>query len=83
MTGRKYIRLLPDDGIIDPVAVEIAASGERRVRLTKAERQLAAESILIRGGTPSVISARLHISGTAARTLAAQRESENELEAGS
>jgi hypothetical protein len=30
--------LLPDDGIIDPVAVKIAANGARRVRLTKWSR---------------------------------------------
>lgn len=81
MTTRRYIRILPDDGIIDPIAVEIAASGQRRVRLTKAERQLAAQNILAQGGGLSAIARRLHVSGTIARALAAQREAE--LEAGS
>ena len=78
MTAGKHIRVLPEDGIIDPVAVEIAAAGERRVRLTKKERQLAAASILARGGTPYLISSRLHVSGTTARALAAQCDMERE-----
>lgn len=81
MTTRRYVRILPDDGIIDPIAVEIAASGERRVRLTNAERELAAQNILAQGGGASLIARRLHVSGTIARSLAAQRETE--LEAGS
>ena len=63
---------LADDGIIDPVAVEIAARGIRPVALTRAERQLAALRILARGGTPYLIATRLHVSGTTARTLAAR-----------
>lgn len=34
--------VLPDDGIIDPIAVEIAASGHRMVRLTRAKRRAVA-----------------------------------------
>jgi hypothetical protein len=63
---------LTDDGIIDPVAVEIAARGFRPVALTRAERQLAAIRILARGGTPYLIAKRLHVSGTTALTLAAE-----------
>ena len=63
---------LTDDGIIDPVAVEIAARGIRPVALTRAERQLAAVRILARGGTPYLIAKRLHVSGTTALTLAAE-----------
>jgi hypothetical protein len=63
---------LADDGIIDPIAVEIAASGTRTVALTPAERQLAAARILAQGGTPYLISKRLHVSGTTALTLAAR-----------
>lgn len=62
--------LLPDDGIIDPVAVEIAAAGTRRVRLTLPERRFAAALILARGGTANDISARLHVNGQVARRLA-------------
>jgi hypothetical protein len=62
---------LADDGIIDLIAVDIAAHGARTVALTHAERQLAAAAILARGGTPYVISKRLHVSGTTAHALAA------------
>ena len=52
MAGAVYTSwLLPDDGIIDPVAVEIAARGTRRVRLTARERRAAAALIVARGGT--------------------------------
>ena len=61
---------LSDDGIIDLIAVELAARGNRTVALTRTERQLAAAAILARGGTPHQISKRLHVSGTTARTLA-------------
>jgi len=66
-----YDLVLADDGIIDLIAVEIAAQGMRAVALTRAERQLAAR-ILARGGTPYLISERLHVSGTTALTLAAR-----------
>jgi len=55
--------VLADDGIVDPIAVEIAARGTRTVALTPAERQLAAARILARGGTPYLISKRLHVNG--------------------
>ncbi len=64
--------MLTDDGIIDPIAVEIAARGTRPVALTRGERQLAAAQILARGGTPNLISKRLHVSGSTALTLAAR-----------
>ena len=63
---------LADDGIIDPIAVELAARGKRRVALTRVERQLAAAAILARGGTPYLVSKRLHVSGTTAHALAAR-----------
>jgi hypothetical protein len=62
--------MLPDDGIIDPIAVEIAAKGERRVALTAPERRAAAEMILARGGTVAVIAERLCMSDSAASALA-------------
>jgi hypothetical protein len=64
--------LLADDGIIDDLAVSIAAAGSRPVALTPAERRLAAKRILTRGGNAGQIAARLHMSHTAARALAAQ-----------
>ena len=66
MTARPSTLTLPDDGIIDPVAVEIAARGIRPVALTAAERQLAAARILACGGTLTSICARLHVSGATA-----------------
>jgi hypothetical protein len=62
--------LLPDDGIIDPIAVEIAAKGERPIRLTAPERHAAAEIILARGGTSRIIAERLCMSESAASALA-------------
>jgi len=64
--------MLADDGIIDPIAAEIAARGACTVALTRAERQLAAARILARGGTLCVISKWLHVSGTTAVLLAAR-----------
>lgn len=63
--------VLPEDGITDPVAIEIAASGARRVALTWRERQAAAALILARGGTINRIATRLHIAHSTARHLAA------------
>jgi hypothetical protein len=64
--------VLTDDGIIDPIAVELAARGTRPVALTRTERQRAAAAILAGGGSPYVIATRLHVSGTTALKLAAQ-----------
>jgi hypothetical protein len=61
---------LPDDGIVDPIAVEITAAGTRRVRLTAPERGAAAALILARGGTVNDIAVRLHVSTATARLLA-------------
>jgi hypothetical protein len=63
--------LLPDDGIVDPIAVEIAARGTRPVQLTRAERRAAAALILTRGGSAFLVSVRLRMSMHAARRLAA------------
>jgi hypothetical protein len=71
MTPPRPRWVLPDDGITDPIAIEIAASGTRPVALTRPERRLAAELILARGGTPYLVSKRLHMNGQAARALAA------------
>ncbi len=56
MTTHQPALTLPDDGIIDLIAVEIAARGTRPVALTRAEGRLAAAAILARGGTPNLIS---------------------------
>jgi hypothetical protein len=70
MTAHPVTFTWPDDGIIDPVAVEIVARGIRPVARTAAERQLAAARILAHGGTPTHVSTRLHVSGTTALVLA-------------
>jgi DNA-binding CsgD family transcriptional regulator len=62
--------VLPEDGIVDELAIEIAAAGIRPVALTPTEQQIAAARILAAGGTPYRISRHLHISGRAAHALA-------------
>ena len=71
MTPEPRRWVLPDDGIIDDLAVELAAAGTRPVALTRPERRLAAARILANGGTPYLISKRLHLSCQAAHALAA------------
>lgn len=63
--------VIPDDGIIDQLAVEIAASGRRPVRLTLPERRAAAARILAGGGTAWMVARRLRMSRADARVLAA------------
>lgn len=63
--------IIPEDGIIDPLAVLIAASGRRRVRLTQAERRLAAALILARGGTTYRVARSLFLSWSTAVALVA------------
>lgn len=64
--------VLPEDGFADLIAVEIAASGTRRVALTPTERVMAAARILAAGGTAHDIAERLHLSGDRAYRLARQ-----------
>ena len=62
--------LIPEDGVVDELAVELAASGERRVRLTHHERRLATARILAHGGTPSLVYERLGLTSmSAAKSL--------------
>jgi hypothetical protein len=62
--------LIPEDGVTDELAVELAASGERRVRLTHNERRLATAHILAHDGTPSLVYERLGLTSmSAARSL--------------
>jgi hypothetical protein len=76
---------LPEDGIVDFVAVEIAAKGWRRVRLTKRERTLAAALIMVhaRENAGDVIMKRLNVSRVTALKLVrlARQESGPELSA--
>lgn len=67
---QRTVWLLPEDGVIDPVAIELAATGERSVALTESERRIAASLILATGGAPNLIAKRLHMAHTNARALA-------------
>ena len=61
--------IIPDDGIIDAVAIRVAASGRRRVRLTKVERRLAAALIVAQGGTTCRVAKFLGLSSRTAQML--------------
>ena len=63
--------LLPDDGLIDELAVRIAVSGARVVRLTSAERDLAARELLERGAGLAELAAHLGTNIPSARRLVA------------
>jgi DNA-binding CsgD family transcriptional regulator len=69
---QRPVWLLPEDGVIDPVAIDLAARGVRSVALTPRERRIAAALILAAGGTPNTIAKRLHMAHTNARALAEQ-----------
>jgi hypothetical protein len=62
---------LPEDGIVDFIAVEIAAKGWRHVRLTKRERALAAALIMTnaRENAGEIIMERLNVSRVTALRL--------------
>lgn len=63
--------VIPEDGVIDALAVRIAASGQRRVRLTRTERRLAAALIVARGGNAYQVHKRLGVSPATAHALVA------------
>ena len=69
---QRAVWLLPEDGIVDPLAIDLAARGVRAVALTPTERRIAAALILAAGGTPNTIAKRLHMAHSNARALAAQ-----------
>lgn len=71
---------LPEDGIVDFVAVEIAAKGWRQVRLTKRERALAAALIMVhaRENAGPVIMERLNVSRITALRLVRLARQEND-----
>jgi hypothetical protein len=51
--------LIPDDGIIDQIAVSVAVYGERHVQLTYSERIAAATTALRHGSTITGLCIRL------------------------
>jgi DNA-binding CsgD family transcriptional regulator len=54
--------LVPGNDVLDPVAIRIAATGTRLVRLTPDEKLLAAALITAAGNEPMEIARRLGIS---------------------
>lgn len=62
---------LIDDGIVDPIAVEIAAKGTRPVQLTETERLLAVALLLDGGASLSLVAYRLRMGLDTVRRLAA------------
>lgn len=61
--------LLPDDGFIDPVAVELAVSGKRAVRMTHAERIEAVRRLMGGSLTFTEIGERIGVSMSHAKRL--------------
>lgn len=64
--------LIPDDGIVDDVAIELAVRGRRPVALTRLERSVAAALILATGGSTGDLCQRLRVSKPTACRLARQ-----------
>lgn len=64
--------LLKDDGIIDELAVEIAASGGRKVRLTLTEQRMAVERMLKAGASVHDMCARLGTNNLAVKKILAE-----------
>lgn len=60
---------LPEDGVFDPIAVDIAAAGARVVRMTDRERLAASKRILAAGGNSGTIITRLGITNSQAVRL--------------
>ncbi len=53
--------LLDDDGIVDATAVQVASRGQRPVRLTRRERELAGTAIILRGGSAAIVISYLRL----------------------
>jgi hypothetical protein len=62
--------MLPDDGLIDEVAVTLAVTGARVVALTPAERDLAVHRMIARGADVAELAAHLGTSYAAASRAA-------------
>jgi hypothetical protein len=62
--------LLADDGVVDPVAVDIAVTGARPVQVTETERLIAAALLFDGGATVALVAWRLRMSSETARRLA-------------
>lgn len=53
--------LLADDGIVDHTAIWVASHGQRPVRLTRHERELAGMAIILRGGSAAAVISYLRL----------------------
>ena len=53
--------LLAEDGIVDATAVRVASHGQRPVRLTRRERELAGMAIILRGGSVAIVVSYLRL----------------------
>lgn len=67
---------IPEDGIVDEIAVEIAVKGIRRVRLTPTETRLVVEQSLARGQSFKGIAENIGCSDQTVARIAAELESE-------
>jgi Homeodomain-like domain len=67
--SRRQTVLLPEDGIIDPVAVHIAVHGIRKIAMTHRERVEAVRQMLQRGDSIREICDHLHVPPATAREI--------------
>jgi hypothetical protein len=67
--SRRQTILLPEDGIIDPVAVYIAVHGIRKIAMTHRERVEAVRQMLLRGDSIREMCDHLHVPPDTARKI--------------
>jgi hypothetical protein len=67
--SRRQTILLPEDGIIDPVAVHIAVHGIRKIAMTHRERVEAVRQMLLRGDSIREMCDHLHVPPATAREI--------------
>lgn len=65
---------LDDDGIVDMIAVELAAKGVRPVELTETEQTAAAVLMIKRGAPRPLVAYRLRLAASTVRRIAAAIE---------
>ena len=67
--SRRQTILLPEDGIVDPVAVYIAVHGIRKIAMTHRERLEAVRQMLLHGDSIRDICDHLHVPPATAREI--------------
>lgn len=60
----RVTHVLPEDGIVDPIAVTIAVTGERPVALTRTEQRAVARVLISQGVSTTAIAYRLRLNAT-------------------